>query len=297
MSNLMSRLTDARPARLDPAPGAGLDPAGIMAHPRPQPRRPQLGRPQLGRPQLGRPLTRRLVLAGVVPAVALATVAVVALPSNPPSPSAVTARDVLLVAAERAGAGPADEFRVTTRVVGENGREIVFQQIQHVSPDGRQPLSMDRMLIRAEVTTAELASAPVEPARLRGWLTDLIRRGGVEPSGHLLFFAGQSLVMNLPVTPQVRAAAYRMLAGLEGVRLLGEVADPRGRKGTAVAYDYAGPDGPRQTRLIIDLPAGQALAEESYSLRGGTASLERYMLVLSAYPTDRASAAPGPLAS
>src|SRR5690349_6763065 len=109
MSNLMSRLTDARPAHLDLAPGAGLDPAEIMAHPRPQPRRR---------------LTRRLVLAGVVPAAALATIAVVALPSNPPSPSAVTARDVLLVAAERAGAGPADEFRVTTLVGGENGREV-----------------------------------------------------------------------------------------------------------------------------------------------------------------------------
>jgi hypothetical protein len=57
----------------------------------------------------------------------------------------------------------------------------------------------------------------------------------------MLFRAGEFLVMKLPVTPQLRGAAYRMLAGLDGVRSVGPVTDRRGRAGTGVGYDYTGP--------------------------------------------------------
>ncbi len=290
MNRLMNRLADARPARLDPEAGAGLDPAEIMAHPRPA--------------RAERRLPRRLVLAGLVPMAAVATaVAVLAIAAAPPEPPAPTAHDVLLVAAERAGTErAAGTWWVTNAVNGfRDLPEGSYLKFGPLTPGRRFPLGQVDPLTRIDVTTAELAAAPTDPARLRAWLTDRIRRAGSEPTGGILFRAGESLVMHLPVTPPLRAAAYRMLAGLDGVHSLGPVTDRHGRAGTAVAFDYTGradpmdpasPVGPMQVRLIIDLPTGRALAMESYSLHGGTATLQRYTVMLSSYYTDRPPAPP-----
>ena len=49
-------------------------------------------------------------------------------------------------------------------------------------------------------------------------------------------------VLDMPVTPAVRAALYRLLAGVPGVRSLGTVTDVAGQQGVAVAHTekYAG---------------------------------------------------------
>jgi hypothetical protein len=72
-----------------------------------------------------------------------------------------------------------------------------------------------------------------------------------------------------PVTPQARAAAFRMLAALPGVKLVGTVHDADGRKGTAVAMNEIDPaDKPDQVqlRLVIDPADGRALAYENVVL-------------------------------
>ncbi len=296
MKNLMDRVADARPARLDPSAGAGAGLTEIMSQPRAGLMPSHLPSHLPGRVPRGlsRRLPRRLVLAGVVPAVALVAAVAVIATSAAPAP---TAQDPLLVAAERAGSEPAATWYVSDSISGRrDGPEIGSRRLGPLSPGRQFPLGRSAPLPGITVTTAELSAAPTDPVLLRAWLTGKIRHAGTEPTGEVLFRAGESLVMDLPVTPQLRGAAYHMLAGLDGVHSLGPVTDRRGRAGTAVAYDYTGPQdendpasptGPMQARLIIDLPTGRALGTESYSLRNGVPALQRYTVVLMSYYTDR----------
>jgi hypothetical protein len=144
-----------------------------------------------------------------------------------------------------------------------------------------------------ELTGAQLADLPTEPAALKAWLLDRFKKhGNLEPTDYSLFWSGRHLVFDLPVSPRVRAAAYTMLADVKGVAFLGPATDQRGRAGMAVAYTRRGDGGHwGQTRLIVDPRTGQALAEESWDLgRGRTAAttgrLMGYTLVLSAGFTD-----------
>jgi hypothetical protein len=115
-------------------------------------------------------------------------------------------------------------------------------------------------LAGAPVTMKQLAALPSDPAALRKWLLARLDTAAEGPADYLLFVAGQALVTELPVRPAVRAATYRMLADLPGVRLFGAVLDQHGRAGTAVGYLRNG----SETRLIVDGADGQALAQESW---------------------------------
>jgi hypothetical protein len=127
------------------------------------------------------------------------------------------------------------------------------------------------------VTLTELAALPTDAAGLKAWLLNRFQQLGIqEPRDYSLFWNGKSLVMDLPVTPAVRAAAYRMMADLTGVTLLGNAIDQRGRSGMAVAYTHDGDGGTSEFRLIIDPATGQALAEET---RNSAGELARYTLV------------------
>jgi hypothetical protein len=100
------------------------------------------------------------------------------------------------------------------------------------------------------------------------------------PAAPLPWLLGvKALVMDLPVAPEVRAAGYRMMADIAGVKLLGTVTDQRGRPGMAVTYTREGDGGAGETRLVIDPHTGQALAEEH---RNATGELTSYTLVDSA---------------
>ncbi|MEH1168964.1 CU044_5270 family protein [Micromonospora sp. CPCC 205539] len=121
------------------------------------------------------------------------------------------------------------------------------------------------------ISAAELAGLPTEPATLKARLLQRFKTSEIESaSDYSLFTSAKSLVFDLPVSPQVRAAAYRMLADMRGVTALGAVTDQRGRSGMAVAFARKGDGGNWvQTRLIIDHRTGQALAEESWDLGTG----------------------------
>lgn len=85
-----------------------------------------------------------------------------------------------------------------------------------------------------------------------------------------------------PVPPAVRAAAFRLLAGLPGVRDAGPATDPLGRHGIAIAMPFNalepyadrsnGPMSGTSARLIVDAPAGRLLAVESVLVRPGPGS-------------------------
>ncbi|MBO2461398.1 CU044_5270 family protein [Actinomadura violacea] len=126
-----------------------------------------------------------------------------------------------------------------------------------------------------ELTPEDVRTLPADPARLRTALLRLIKRASADEGDEQLFDWGGSLLLRYPASPQVRAATYRMLAGLPGIRKLGTVTDRAGRTGTAVGLN-AGVDaqGSRFTeRLVLDPKTGRALAWESVMTgKGGKAA-------------------------
>ncbi|MDZ5441139.1 CU044_5270 family protein [Micromonospora sp. 4G57] len=135
------------------------------------------------------------------------------------------------------------------------------------------------------VTAAELTALPADPAALQA---ELSRRhaDSQESRTEFLFWSGTSLVLDLPVSPEMRAAAYRMIAGLDGVTSLGAVTDQLGRTGVAIAYARRGDGGvPLQTRLILDPRTGRALAEETWRV-GVPDRLVHYRAIVEAGWTD-----------
>ena len=114
----------------------------------------------------------------------------------------------------------------------------------------------------ANVTAAELAEAPAEPAALRSWVLGLMKRAqSEEPANYQLFWSAKALILDLPVRAPVRAAAYRMLADLSGARLIGDVTDQAGRPAVAVSFPD---DETHSTRLLVDPATGQARGMESW---------------------------------
>ncbi len=132
------------------------------------------------------------------------------------------------------------------------------------------------------LTLAQLQALPADPAALK----KLILGGGVAPGESPSAFLLDGVVtpiLEMPVTPAVRAALYEMLAAMPGIQSLGEVTDPAGQQGNAVSYTAkyencaqistlaangyatAGPlfsSCTTQEILIIDPATGLPLAEE-----------------------------------
>jgi hypothetical protein len=71
-------------------------------------------------------------------------------------------------------------------------------------------------------------------------------------------------LITMPVKPAVRAAAYRVMAEMPGVRGLGRVTDPLGREG--VGFTFPGtpqtPLGSVEQRLVVDPSTGAMLSEQ-----------------------------------
>ncbi|BEL02679.1 hypothetical protein Q0Z83_008700 [Actinoplanes sichuanensis] len=130
------------------------------------------------------------------------------------------------------------------------------------------------------LTAAEVRELPTEPGRLQVTLIDsLLRNSPESTAGELskgIFDSMINLLYQAPGTPELRAAAYRVLADLPGLRDLGPVTDPKGRAGNAVTMltneetegvRQADTGGAREIRLIFDPKSGQPLAWETRIIR------------------------------
>ncbi|MFG1690308.1 CU044_5270 family protein [Nonomuraea sp. NPDC049269] len=120
------------------------------------------------------------------------------------------------------------------------------------------------------VTMKDLRGLPSDPAKLKAWLLRSYEGHGTESNGYAmtadawLFNLGSGLITDMPVTPQVRGAAFRMLADLDTVDVIENVTDAEGRQGTAVAVkSHTKYSGVVETRLIFDQATGRGLANES----------------------------------
>jgi hypothetical protein len=113
-----------------------------------------------------------------------------------------------------------------------------------------------------------IAALPSDPDKLKAKLLTWYAGGGAVDGDQadFLFYSASALVLNLPARPEVRSAAYRMLAGVPGITALGRVTDPAGRSGIAVAVNHRGDSGAQgQVRLVIDPTSGSALAQERWT--------------------------------
>jgi hypothetical protein len=127
----------------------------------------------------------------------------------------------------------------------------------------------------APLTYAQIRALPTDPDELKAylikldaagrdgtWTPDQIAKWRVE----MLFTQSWTLLSQLPVSPAVRAATYRMLAGLPGLTVTEKVRDAKGRTGAGISYAYRNADGSSvETRLVIDPDSGSLLAREEKS--------------------------------
>ncbi|GAA1791077.1 CU044_5270 family protein [Actinomadura chokoriensis] len=121
------------------------------------------------------------------------------------------------------------------------------------------------------VTMKDLRSLPSDAKRLKTELLRWYEGHGTESdrpmaSDEWLYQVARGLVMDMPVKPEVRAAAFRMLAALPAVKSVGRATDPQGRTGNAIAVDEKTSRGVVRHQMIIDLSSGTALASENIVL-------------------------------
>ncbi|NDU73178.1 hypothetical protein GWI34_11105 [Actinomadura sp. DSM 109109] len=118
------------------------------------------------------------------------------------------------------------------------------------------------------VSMKDLRSLPSDPKRLRAALLRWYKGHDTESNRPMaadrwLYAVARGLVLDMPVKPEVRAAAFRMLAGLPAVRSLGRVTDPQGRTGNAIGLEEKTPRGVIRDELIIDPASGTALGSRN----------------------------------
>ncbi|MEV7794097.1 CU044_5270 family protein [Streptomyces sp. NPDC087512] len=130
----------------------------------------------------------------------------------------------------------------------------------------------DTVSAGAEIGLAELESLPTDPGRLRERLEEIVDEQYNAPPHileELLGETAENLAVELPVSPRLRAAAYRVRASLPGVRDIGEVTDRSGRRGYAVEISNPRPGGEGKRRLIFDKETGLPLSGELYATSAG----------------------------
>jgi hypothetical protein len=104
----------------------------------------------------------------------------------------------------------------------------------------------------------DLSGLPTDAAGLRAKIEAREIVGGPPGDAETFTIIGDML-RETYASPELRAALYRVAAGLDGVELVGETEDPVGRAGIAVAYTHHG----QRHELIFD-PRTSALLGERY---------------------------------
>lgn len=173
-----------------------------------------------------------------------------------------------------------------TRVTAAAGPREPGGTIGMQSRDGRTILVARSYVLGGQIMSAEtMAALPTDTAALRAWLT---KRYKADPDPLMtiqdrLIQDALDLLADMPVSAQVRAAAYQMLAQLDTVRLLPDATDQRGRTGSAVAIPVRYEDGVTTLRVIFDHDSGNVLSMEQLTAAG---KLRGYTLVVGNGWTD-----------
>ncbi|MFH8533951.1 CU044_5270 family protein [Streptomyces tendae] len=117
------------------------------------------------------------------------------------------------------------------------------------------------------VTYQDLRELPSDSGKLRRALEEMYAQDRSAEAGpdRTAYVLRQAVgLVTMPVKPAVRAAAYRVMADLPGVRALGDVTDPLGREGAGFAFPGAAstPLGAVEQRLVVDPATGELLSDQ-----------------------------------
>jgi hypothetical protein len=198
-----------------------------------------------------------------------------------PATAKQSVQQMLLTAAasaQRTPAGSGIYWYVRVRAATGNGNKLYLQEswtkrngetwIRNRGT-GRQVIELPRsattlgpfFLGGLELTFRQLQHLPASPAALTKWIVTNAARHGGKTGGPApskaqeredIFGSLDSLLSELPTTPQVRAAAFRALAALPGVASLGQAGGGQGVRFTTL--------GGEQATLFIDPSTGQIRA-------------------------------------
>ncbi len=135
-------------------------------------------------------------------------------------------------------------------------------------------------VVGESLTAEQVRALPSDTDALRTWLLGVIEkqnlpRANAVEAGESLFDAVLTLVLGTPITPAVRGAAFRVLAGVPGIRSLGTMTDAKGRSGVAVSVQRndtveeqrADSGGPTEVSLLFDPDTGEVLGRQYRALR------------------------------
>jgi hypothetical protein len=94
-----------------------------------------------------------------------------------------------------------------------------------------------------DLTLAQLQRLPTDPERLRGWLVGIARHDLDASAGRAVVDLNveqelANLLVDFPVPPDVRAAAFRALAEMPHVSSIGATHDELGRPGVGITIRF-----------------------------------------------------------
>ncbi|MEU8148646.1 CU044_5270 family protein [Nonomuraea sp. NPDC048901] len=128
----------------------------------------------------------------------------------------------------------------------------------------------DGILTKQLVSWTALSTIPSDPTALRAFLvTHIARENGAYVGREMEAELREScleIITGLPVSPEVRASAYEILASMPGMKPEGAVTDPLGRAGQALSYQVMRDGRLSDERLVIDAESGLPLATETRSV-------------------------------
>lgn len=140
------------------------------------------------------------------------------------------------------------------------------------------------------LTAAQFRAFPADPVKLKALMIRYIYQDyskvpgtGMPPLTESLLSEAVNLLQD-PVTPPVRSAIYRVLAGLPGVRSLGPMRDPLGRSGYGIEIGsaemaggtYEADEAGDNAVAIISPATGALLATEVLAITPGQTILRSY---------------------
>lgn len=106
----------------------------------------------------------------------------------------------------------------------------------------------------------DLTTLPTDPADLLAALRRSSSGKGSFDDQHVMSNVETILSQTYP-SPALRAALFKVLAGLPGIRSLGEVQDPTGRTGVGFML----PQGPQDVEMVVDPATSNVLATVTFN--------------------------------
>lgn len=150
----------------------------------------------------------------------------------------------------------------------DNGQQIVVPDPRNPKDNHATEVEEQRQRLAKDgpslwqPTPEFLAGLPTDPASLRSLIATTAAQGGGSwsPDYAIVDFLRNFLYNTDPlITPQVRAALYRMLAELPSIGSTGELIDIDGRKVYAIAQSERG----QRQELLIDAQTGRIVGSRS----------------------------------